>query len=108
MGGEGKPMTMKTLTRRTVQFYATSPRIARAYRSAAYRNKGLARCARMHDLGHAIASQELVKRVRQLQIVVLSHVDEDHRVLTEERAQPVVSEAFHLLFTEPTTHPDQV
>jgi len=29
-------------------------------------------------------------------------------VLTDERVQPVVSGAFHLLFTEPTTHPDQV
>ena len=41
-------------------------------------------------------------------MVVLSHVDEDHLVLTDERVEPVVSEAFHLLFTEPATHPDQV
>lgn len=101
-------MTTKTLTRRTVEFYATSPRLAHAYRSAAKRNKGLARYAGMHELGHAIVAHELAKHVGQLQIVVLSHADEDHFVLTDERAAPVVSGAFHLLFTEPTTHPDQV
>ncbi len=101
-------MTTRTLTRSNVEFYATSPRIAHAYRSAAKRNKGLARHAAMHQLGRAMAGQELVKPVGQLQRVVLSHVDEDNRVLIDERAEPVVSEAFHLLFTEPTTHPDQV
>ena len=39
---------------------------------------------------------------------MLSHVDEDHLVLTDVRMEPVVSGAFHLLFTEPATHPDQV
>jgi hypothetical protein len=101
-------MTTKTLTRRVVEFYATSPRIAHAYRSAAKRNKGLARYAAMHELWHATVSNELVKQVGRVQIVVLSHADEDHPVLTDVRVEPVLSGAFHLLFTEPTTHPDQV
>ncbi len=101
-------MTTKTPIRRLVEFYATSPRIAHAYRRAAKRNKGLARCAEMHELGHATVPHELAKRAGQFQVVVLSHADEDHPLLTDERMEPVVSGAFHLLFTEPTTHPDQV
>src|SRR5208337_3460013 len=42
------------------------------------------------------------------EIVVLSHADDDHFVLTDSRIEPVVSGAFHMLFTEPATHPDQV
>jgi hypothetical protein len=101
-------MTTKTLTRQIVEFYATSPRIAHAYRSAAKRNKGLARCAEMHELGHATVAHELAKHVSEFQIVVLSHADEDHLMLTDEGVGSVLSGAFHLLFTEPTTHPDQV
>jgi hypothetical protein len=101
-------MTTKTRTRRTVEFCATSPRLAHAYRSAAKRNKGLVGYAEMHELGHADVARELVKHIGEFPIVVLSHADEDHLLLTDERVEPVVSGAFHLLFTEPTTHPDQV
>lgn len=45
---------------------------------------------------------------RGFEMVVLSHADDDHLVLTDSRIEPVVSGAFHLLFTEPATHPDQV
>ncbi len=101
-------MSNKARTRRIVEFYATSPRLARAYRSAARQNRSLARFAEMHELGHAAAAHEIAKHVGKLEMVVLSHVDEDHLVLTDERVEPVVSEAFHFLFTEPATHPDQV
>lgn len=101
-------MTTKTLIRRTMGFFATSPRLAHAYRSAAKRNKVLARSAGIHELGHADVTRELGKHIGRFQIVVLSHADEDHLVLTDERVEPMLSEAFHLLFTEPTTHPDQV
>jgi hypothetical protein len=101
-------MSTKTPRRRIVEFYTTSPRIAHAYRSAAKRNKGLARYAQMHELGHASVARELVKHAGDFQIVVLSHADEDHHVLTDEGVEHVLSGAFHLLFTEPTTHPDQV
>ena len=100
-------MNTKTLTRRIVEFYATSPRLARAYRSAARHNRSLARFAEMHELGHINVAHEIAKHTK-LEMVVLSHVDEDHFVLTDERMEPVVSGAFHLLFTEPATHPDQV
>jgi len=101
-------MTTETPARRTVEFYAASPRLARAYRSAARHNRTLARFAQMHELGRATVSHELAKHAGTPERVVLSHVDEDHFVLTDERVEPVVSEAFHLLFTEPATHPDQV
>src|SRR5688572_19652875 len=108
MGGERKPMTTRTAVRHTVEFYATSPRLAHAYRSAARRNKNLACCAELHDLGHTVAGRAIAKLAGEFEIVVLSHADEDHLVLTDERVEPLVSGAFHLLFTEPTTHPDQV
>lgn len=101
-------MTAKTLARRTVEFYATSPRIAHAYRSAARHNKSLARFAEMHELGNAAVASDIAKRSRNLEMVVLSHVDEDHHVLADERLETVVSGAFHLLFTDSATHPDQV
>ncbi len=101
-------MTTKTLARPTVEFYVASPRLARAYRNAARHNRSLARFAEMHELGHALVAHEIAKHGGKLERVVLSHVDEDHLVLTDERVVPLVSEAFHLLFTEPATHPDQV
>ncbi len=101
-------MTTKTLARPSVEFYVASPRLAHAYRSAARHNRFLARFAEMHELGPALVAHEIAKHAGKLEKVVLSHVDEDHLVLTDERVEPVVSEAFHLLFTEPATHPDQV
>jgi hypothetical protein len=101
-------MSIKTLARRIVRFYATSPRLAHAYRSAARQNRSLARFAEMLEFGHSATAHEIAKHVGKLEMVVLSHVDEDHLVLTDERMEPVVSEAFHFLFTEPATHPDQV
>src|ERR1700687_5172390 len=53
MGGERKPMITKTRDRVTVEFYATSPRLAHAFRSAAKRNKGLSRWAEIRELRHA-------------------------------------------------------
>ena len=48
------------------------------------------------------------KRTHEFEMVVLSHADDDHLVLIDSRVEPVVSGAFHLLFTGPATHPDQV
>jgi hypothetical protein len=62
----------------------------------------------MHELGQAALTRKLVERLGESESVVLSHADEDHFILTDKRLEPVVSGAFHLLFTEPTTHPDQV
>jgi hypothetical protein len=90
-----------------VEFVATSSRLANAYRRAARRNKQLARCAAVHELGHVAASWP-AKSAHQHQFVVLSHADEDHLALTADRLGPMFSEAFHLLFTGPNTHPDQV
>jgi hypothetical protein len=101
-------MITKSRKRRIVEFYTTSPRLAHAYRHAAKHNNSLARLAGIQDLGHAAAMHDLGKRSHEFQMVVLSHADDDHRVLIDPRAEPVVSGAFHLLFTGPATHPDQV
>lgn len=100
-------MTAKT-SKRLVDFFATSSRLVHAARSAAKKNKALARCSAIHELGHALTLSEGTKGVHELHMVMLSHADEDHRVLTDARMSPVVSEAFHLLFTEPATHPEQI
>ena len=46
-------MTIKTRKRLVVGFYATSSRIAHAYRSSAKHNKCLSRLAAIVELGHA-------------------------------------------------------
>jgi hypothetical protein len=101
-------MTTRTLDRRTVEFFSTSSRLAHACRSAARRNKTLARCAEFRELLHATSHHQEGKHAHEFEMVVLSHADDDHRVLTDAQAEPVVAAAFHLLFTEPSTHPDQV
>jgi Helix-turn-helix domain len=101
-------MTSKAIRRRTVEFYAASPRLARAYRCAVRRNKNLARVAAIQELTHATALHDMGKHGHEFDMVVLSHADDDHLVLIDSRVAPVVSGAFHLLFTGPNTHPDQV
>jgi hypothetical protein len=101
-------MSTKSLKKPVVEFYAASPRVAHAYHHAVKHNKSLARLAEIQELGHAGSIHDLLKHVRTIDVVVLSHADDDHRVLIESRLRPLVSGAFHLLFTEPTTHPDQV
>jgi hypothetical protein len=101
-------MTTKTSKRALVEFFATSSRLVHAYRSAARRNRRLARYATLHELGHAGTLAEALKGVHELHVVMLSHADEDHHLLTDARVKPLVREAFHLLFTEPATHPDQI
>jgi Helix-turn-helix domain len=100
-------MTTKTSKGRLVEFFATSSRLARAARSAAKRNKSLARYSAIHEVGHAVPLSE-ARGIQNLHVVMLSHADEDHLVLTDAGMEAMVSEAFHLLFTEPATHPDQV
>ncbi len=101
-------MKTKALKQPTVEFFAASPRVAHAYRNAVKHNKSLARLAEIQELGHAESIRDLLKGVRALDLVVLSHADDDHRVLIDPRVEPVASGAFHLLFTDPGTHPDQV
>jgi hypothetical protein len=101
-------MTTKMPDRRTVEFYASSPRLAHAYRSASKRNRNLACHAEIRDLLYAATHSAAAKHSAEFSVVVLSHPDDDHLVLTDPRVELVIAEAFHLLFTEPTTHPDQV
>src|SRR5437868_8618165 len=98
-------MTTRILKHPRVDFFATSSRLASAFRSAARRNKKLALCAALHELGHGAAQAQAAKSAHPHPIVVLSHADEDHLALTDQRLERMVSGAFHLLFTEPATHP---
>jgi Protein of unknown function (DUF2442) len=100
-------MTTKTLNNPRVEFFATS-RLAHAYRSAARQNRRLAQWAAMHELGHFGSLSDVIGRVHNAEMVVLSHADDDHLMLTGPEMKPVVSGAFHMLFTEPATHPEQV
>lgn len=100
-------MTTKTLKNPRVEFFATS-RLAHAYRNAARRNRHLAQWAAIHELGHVGSLSGVIGRVPRAEMVVLSHADDDHFILTDSEMEPVVSGAFHMLFTEPGTHPDQV
>ena len=101
-------MTTKTLKRNIVEFYATSPRLAQAFRHATKHNKSLASLTKIQELRRTAAAHDLGKRTHRFEMVVLSHADDDHLPLTDARVGPVVSGAFHLLFTGPDTHPDQV
>jgi hypothetical protein len=98
-------MTTKRPKRPLVEFYIASPRLSRAYRRVAKRNQSLGRFATIHELSDAGPAHIQTGHV---QTVVLSDVEDDHSPLFESRVEPVVSRAFHLLFTGPTTHPDQV
>src|SRR5579859_4171915 len=103
-------MTTKTLKHPRVEFFATSSRLANAFKIAARRNKKLAHGAAIHEVGHmAVAAHtKAAKSSQKSQFIVLSHADDDVRPLTDERVEKMVSGAFHLLFTGPLTHPDQV
>jgi hypothetical protein len=100
-------MITKTSKPVLVDFLATSPRLAHAYRSAAKWNKSLARSATMHELGHSSLSKVL-KHVHEMRTIMLSHADDDHFVFAEARAEPLVSQAFHVLFAESATRHNQV
>ena len=65
----------------------------------------MGRFATIHELSDAGPAYD---RSDDVQMVVLSDIEDDHSPLFESRVEPVVSRAFHLLFTGPTTHPDQV
>jgi hypothetical protein len=96
---------MKT-TRHSVEFYATSPRLVQTYQTAAQHSHALAELTEMYKL-FGTATKIRVRKSKS-QRVVLSHIDEELVVLKEAWEKSVISEAFHLLFTETSTHPDQV
>ena len=100
-------MAPKLLKDSLVEFFATSSRLIDAYRHAARSSKKLARGASIHKLGPTSGSAK-VHSPGEYQPVVLSHADDDPHLLADARVQPMVAKAFHLLFTEPSTHPDQV
>src|ERR1700733_2369023 len=85
MGERSKPMTAKAPDKRSVEFYATSPRIAQAYRSAARRNKRLSHLAEFKVFGSGGAIPSPVKHGREFATVVLSHADDDHWVFADAK-----------------------
>src|SRR5436305_323880 len=106
MGGEGKPMTTKVLQPPLIKFFASSRRVGDTCRDVARQNKYLASCSLIEDLARLRAPQ--LGNVGGHSVVVLSHVDDDYLSLQKPEAEPVLEKAFHFLFTEATTHPDQV
>jgi hypothetical protein len=101
-------MTTKALKRPMVEFYTTSPRLAHACRNAVKHDESLFRFLKVRELRHDVAMHDRGKLSRKFQMVVLSHAEDDHVPLIDSRLEPVISGAFHLLFTGPATHPDQV
>lgn len=101
-------MSLKTSSDRLVEFLTTSSRIAHVARRAAKRSKVVARYAAIHELGPGLPRSQPARRRHPLHVVVLSHADDDQLVLSDTRMAPVIAHAFHLLFTEPSTHPDRV
>jgi hypothetical protein len=105
-------MTTKTVKPYIVEFFAASPRLMYAYRQAAKHNKRLTRHAKIQQLIRALPIDEATARklskYAQAEVVVLSHADDDPSVLLDSRVKSVVSRAFHLLFTGPATHSEQV
>jgi hypothetical protein len=100
-------MTAKTAKER-IRFYAATARLTHVFRHAAKRNASLARLASIQDLTHVAAMHDPGKLAREFHRVVLSHADDDQLVLRDSRVVPLISGAFHLLFTGPGTHPNQV
>lgn len=100
-------MITNTLRHPLVEFFATS-RMAPAYRCAEKQNKFLASHAEMRELGRANLAHDLAGLGSEFEIVVLSHADEEYPASTDECLGRMMARAFHLLFTEPTTHPGQV
>jgi hypothetical protein len=103
-------MNTKTQTKNLVEFLVTSPRLANAYRYAEKHNKSLTRFAEMREIGHMAAAHEAVQAAlkRSADLVVLSHADEDHLPQEDATIGALLSGAFYVLFTEPTTHPEQI
>ena len=98
-------MNTKT-TESRVKFFAASRRVADTCRVVAHQNKYLASCSLFEDLTHLPAHG--IKGGVEFTTVVLSHVDDDYLLLKKPEVEPVIDKAFHFLFTETTTHPDQV
>lgn len=105
MGDEGKQMTSKAVES-CVKFLSASPRVADTCRIVALENKQLASCSKFKILqsSHVPHLEHKGNEV----VVVLSHVDDDYLLLKSARGEPVLHNAFYVLFTEPTTHPEQV
>jgi len=99
-------MASRTADRIVVQFYANSSRLADAFRQAAKINRMLARASTFRKWdGGALAT---LHTVHKNQVVILSHADDGYGSLPLFRATSPFAEAFHVLFTEPATHPDKI
>lgn len=96
----------KTLEHR-VKFLAASKRVVDTCRVIAHQNKYLASCSVFEDLTHLRVHASKVD-AEDFATVVLSHIDDDYLLLKKPEVEPVIDKAFHFLFTDTTTHPDQV
>lgn len=98
-------MIAKTAESR-VRFFAATAKMAMACGILASQNKRLASSPTFEELSRLPRSR---RRARNNDVVVvLSHVDDECAPLTDRRADPILANAFFVLFTEATTHPEQV
>jgi hypothetical protein len=98
-------MTTKTIETH-IKFLTASPRVTDTCRIVAHQSKYLAACSEFEDLAHLHRPHH--GRMDDYDVIVLSHVDDDYLVLKSPLVEPVLDTAFHVLFTEDTTHPEQV
>ena len=102
-------MMTRSRKQRVVEFFATSSRLADAFRHAAKKNVVLRQLAEMHEPGDARHNPRRDQPEKHHgEIVVLSHAEDDQFIANESLPEGRLAGAFHLLFTEPTTHPDQI
>jgi hypothetical protein len=98
-------MTTKTIEIR-VKFFTASPRVTDTCRIVAIQSKYLSAHSEFEDLAHPHVSHHGGKE--DYAVIVLSHVDDDCLVLKSPQVDPILDKAFYVLFTEATTHPEQV
>lgn len=102
-------MISKPRNKSLVEFLVTSSRLADAFRHASHQNNVLRRLSEMHELGTARSKHRRTQPEEHAgEIVVLSHAEDERFIASDSLPEGMLAGAFHLLFTEPTTHPDQI
>jgi len=99
-------MTTKVRLPQMIKFFASSRRVIDTCRVVAKKNKYLTSCSSIVDLNRIRLPQSDDEAGQSA--VILSHIEDDYLLLKKAEVKPVSDRAFHFLFTEATTHPDQV
>jgi hypothetical protein len=107
MGSERERVIAKS---QKVCFVFASMRLLRAFRAAARSDRRLSRSVDAYDILAVLrgSNRRFVERIESAPLLVLSHADEAPSAFTRENLRPMFARAFHLLVTDPRTHPDMV